>query len=31
MGSESLFRQEVLEARQTRWLGGISLGQPLSL
>lgn len=29
--TDSLFRQEVLEARQTRWLGGIALGQPLSL
>ena len=29
--TDSLFRKEVLEARQTRWLGGISLGQPLSL
>jgi membrane fusion protein len=28
---DSLFRQEVLDARQTRWLGGIALGQPLSL
>lgn len=29
--NEPLFRSEVLEARQTRWLGGIVLGQPLSL
>jgi membrane fusion protein len=29
--TDSLFRQEVLEARQNRWLGGIVLGQPLSL
>lgn len=26
---ESLFRQQVLESRQSRWLGGIVLGQPL--
>ena len=26
--SEPLFRKEVVEARQTRWLGAISLGQP---
>ncbi len=26
--SESLFRHEVLESRQSRWLGGIVLGQP---
>ena len=26
-----LFRREVLEARRTRWLGGISLAQPLRL
>lgn len=29
--SNSLFRKEVLEARQTRWLGSISLSQPLPL
>ena len=29
--TNSLFRKEVLEARQTRWLGSISLSQPLSL
>ncbi|MBS3896350.1 HlyD family efflux transporter periplasmic adaptor subunit [Silanimonas sp.] len=29
--TDTLFRKEVLEARQTRWLGGIVLGQPLSL
>lgn len=29
--SDSLFRKEVLEARQSRWLGGISLGQPVPL
>ncbi len=29
--TNSLFRREALEARQTRWLGGIVLGQPLSL
>jgi membrane fusion protein len=28
--SEPLFRHEVLAARQSRWLGGIVLGQPLS-
>lgn len=27
--TNSLFRKEVLEARQTRWLGSISLSQPL--
>lgn len=26
---ESLFRQQVLQSRQSRWLGGIVLGQPL--
>lgn len=29
--TNSLFRKEVLEARQTRWLGSISLSQPLPL
>lgn len=29
--SDSLFRQEVMQARQARWLGGIVLGQPVSL
>ena len=29
--TELLFRKEVMEARQTPWLGGISLAQPLSL
>jgi membrane fusion protein len=29
--SNSLFRHEVMEARQTKWLGSISLSQPLSL
>jgi membrane fusion protein len=29
--SEDLFRHEVLEAKRTSWLGGISLVQPLSL
>jgi len=28
--TNSLFRKEVLEARQARWLGSISLSQPLS-
>ncbi len=27
--SQSLFREEVLQARRTSWLGGISLAQPL--
>lgn len=27
--TESLFRKEVLEAKRTRWLGPISLAQPL--
>ena len=29
--SDSLFRKEALESRQSRWLGGIVLGQPLTL
>ncbi len=29
--SQPLFRDEVLKARRTRWLGGISLAQPLRL
>lgn len=29
--TDTLFRKEVLEARQSRWLGGIMLGQPVSL
>jgi membrane fusion protein len=29
--TNSLFRKEVMEARQTKWLGSISLSQPLSL
>lgn len=29
--SEDLFRREVLDAKRTSWLGGISLAQPLSL
>ncbi|MFT3761361.1 MAG: HlyD family efflux transporter periplasmic adaptor subunit [Pseudoxanthomonas sp.] len=29
--SQELFRREVLEARRTSWLGGISLAQPLRL
>lgn len=29
--ADALFRQEVMQARQARWLGGIVLGQPVSL
>lgn len=29
--SQPLFRDEVLKARRTSWLGGISLAQPLRL
>lgn len=29
--TQPLFRDEVMQARQSRWLGGIVLGQPLSM